>query len=184
VTTFKDDGTTPEAIWRPYDRTTECYQGGAKPLLSPTLLVVHRISLAAIEVPDELLDGPTLARKFRTHFELRPVTGGLVPYHFLVRWDGLVEQLLPLEVCGAHAKEANAKSWAVAVVGTTAANEAQQAGLLRVCRWLLGKRPLEIVGHTDIEGASSDPDKRCPWPVVDVEGLRARVLKSEALVVG
>lgn len=128
-------------------------------------LVVHRIDLHRKgsdnphPIPDAELDGPWLTAWHRTQ-----PTIGRCAYHFLIKTDGTIEQLLPLSQRGAHAIGLNGRSIAVALVGDfreiTPRTE-QLAALLTLGNALL---PLcrEMIGHTDTPGHSKDPGKVCP----------------------
>lgn len=145
-------------------------------------LVLHRISLAnhdaaANPAPlvDAELDGPGLAHRFRNK---GLGTGGKVPYHFLVRTDGAVDQLLPLSVRGSHAIGANSSSWAIAVVGEhRVANVDQIESVIRLCAALVPLAPYgaRIIGHDEIRGGSADARKVCPRPVVDPREIAGHV---------
>jgi len=154
-------------------------------------IVVHRLSLARKTkenprpVPDHELRGEHVVRAFRNR---DMGTGQRTPYHALVCQDeaGTVEQLIPLSCRGAHAGDNrplnnregyNWRSLAVAVAGNADERNPtppQYSSLARVCSEWLPLRPggLFIVGHTDLEGASSDPNKRCPGQFLSVHALR------------
>jgi hypothetical protein len=148
-------------------------------------VVVHRTSLSRRgpdnpnPIADQDLDGPGLTNRFRLSPAAPPNglgTGGRPPYHLLVRTDAVVEQVLPLEVRGAHAVGINAESWAVAIAGDGRPCSAEQLRTAAaLCALLVPVSGAELVGHTDLAGASRDSSKRCPWPVVDVTQLRAMV---------
>jgi hypothetical protein len=153
------------------------------------LLVIHRTSLSKPgddnpdPVSDLLLDGPRLALRFRNTLL---GTGGAVPYHFLVLIDGEVQQLLPLSVRGAHSKGYNHESIAVAVVGANLEHQKpldmQLDSLVRLVAILRGiNGGLRIVGHTDLPGASADPNKVCPGPYLaaaDIDRMASSYLPT------
>lgn len=122
-------------------------------------LVVHRVSLAAVGIPDLELDGPKLVAWQRTQPGL---TRGC--YHLLIKPGGEVEQMLPLSQRGAHSVGYNSRSIAVAIVGDFrdhVPETAQFASLIKVGEALM---PLcrEMVAHSDLPGGSRDPKKVCP----------------------
>jgi hypothetical protein len=161
------------------DRTTACLAG--QPTLplrysDLTCLVVHKTSVAAREdpwnldpVPDGACTAVELARRFRrpNHY-----TGGRVPYHFLIDRFGAVEQMVPLGARGTHAKGYNYASVAVAYLGEQPTPE-QLAALVAICSLLVPLNSgLDLVGHTQLPGASADPHKVCPSPHLDLAWLR------------
>jgi N-acetyl-anhydromuramyl-L-alanine amidase AmpD len=164
------------------DRTTYSYDGNGRELSIVNNLVLHRCSLAAVGIDDSLLDAETLAAAFGSHDELRPVTGGRPPYHFLVRLHGAVEQVLPIRVRGSHAGRHNASSIGVAVVGDTRRRPmtaGQARGLVGVLAALVPYAPVaRIVGHTQLDGATSDPGKVCPGEHIQVPSIAAAVVRA------
>jgi hypothetical protein len=149
------------------------------------LLVVHRISLAQRTpenpnpVSDTQLDGAACKRAFA---HLGMGTGGACPYHLLVRHNGELEQLLPLSVCGAHARGYNRSSWAIAVVGDPrrrAITDKQWDTLLATCMRLAPMNGgLDIIGHDNLHGGSHDPNKICPGKYLSVEALEQEVARK------
>jgi len=144
-------------------------------------IVIHRVSLANYDkdqnpdpISDELLNAKEVALRFKNK---ALGTLGYTPYHILIKQNGTIEQMLPLSVRGAHSKGYNWCSWAVAVVGNTDQNEikdAQYHPLVLVCKYL--SRPgLEIVGHTDLPGASADPNKKCPGRFLPLEPIIKKI---------
>lgn len=147
--------------------------------------VIHRLSLAnrargnPRPVPDAELTGADVVERFRD-----PLlgTGGMTPYHVLIRHDGTVEQLLRLSVRGQHMTDVRASprwyNWrtlAIAVVGNTDEGPPtveQYGALIRVVRDLMPLTRGAVGGHTDYPGASSDPHKRCPGKFLDPLGVR------------
>jgi len=153
-------------------------------LTSVRYIVVHRCSFAhwdALQnrhpVSDYDLVGTELARRFRENAHLD--TGKRVPYHLTITAGGQVEQLLPLNRRGAHARGVNWCSWAVTIIGDTDQHEMhgeQWLPLIWTLRLLRDLRPQsEIVGHTDIPGASGDPNKRCPGRHLSLDAVRREV---------
>jgi hypothetical protein len=144
-------------------------------------IVVHHCSLSRydpianprpIELDDDL-DATGLIERFKNP---SLGTGGRTPYHLLVRTSGKLEQLLPLSVRGAHARKWNVGSVAVCVAGESRpAEEWQKIALVNslcVLMVLYGLRADKVLGHCELDGASKDPGKKCPWPTVDMDQLR------------
>ncbi len=172
------------------NRTAECAATNKrKPdLLHLRYLVIHETSLARLgpdnpnPVPDNDLDGATLARIFRENDKPRPHglgTGGWCPYHFLVSTTGRVEQLMALTCVGAHAVGYNSQSIAIALVGNFERDRVpgpQLRAASRVCAALVPiNKGLVIGGHTVTFNASSDPGKVCPGPNLRIPDLVQRV---------
>jgi hypothetical protein len=190
VTATKNDGTREDltpVVRSVRNVVAECYEGSGRELKldDVAFVAIHRISLTNRDdaanphpIPDELLDGPSLATRFRN-----PAlgTGGRTPYHLLVRVDGAVDQMVPLGVRGAHAGVPsphtgyNWRSWAIAVVGEY--REASQAQLIAAARMtallLPATRGARVFGHSELPDAT--PNKVCPAPVVQMESFRTRV---------
>ena len=178
------------------DRIAECDARNSRPVVGPEFIVIHKTSLRVggtdnpSPISDEDLDGVGLVRTFAAQSASPPNglgTSGLCPYHLLVRADGVVEQMLPLSVRGAHAREHNSKSWAVAYVGERPTTH-QVRALVRTCTALVlasvlvGGKPARIVGHTSLPGASRDPGKVCPHESLDLRKLEGDVLARLAAI--
>jgi hypothetical protein len=147
-------------------------------------LVIHRLSLAReakgnpSPVPDDVLAGANVVDAFG---DRGLGTGGATPYHALIRRNGTLDQMLRLSTRGAHATDVRAepewynwRSVAVAIAGNTDESpptQGQTDTLIRVVSELL---PLcgELVGHTDLPGASRDPHKRCPGRLIYLEDVQ------------
>jgi len=161
------------------DRIADC--GGFDDLMPMSLdalshIVIHRQSLAQFDemenpqpTPDLMLDAVVLAERFRDRStQLGRHTGWRRPYHLLILADrdATVEQLIPLSCRGTHAKDYNYKSWGVALVGNSDQRPPSRAQYDRLVDTIAllsqYKDGLKIAGHTDLPGASGDPNKRCP----------------------
>ena len=166
------------------NRIPDCYDGRGRELLRPSLIVVHHCSLShrakgnPDPIADDLLTGVELAKRFA---DPGLGTGGRVPYHFLILRSGSVDQLLPLDVRGSHAKGYNNASIAVCYVGESGPTKAQLVALEKVCAGLVMWTKLvagagaRITGHTLLPGASVDPLKVCPHPTCDLGTLKCQV---------
>lgn len=137
-------------------------------------IVLHRISLAHAgppvcprPVPDADLNGSAIAAAF-SHRQM--MTGGCIPYHLLIRfghWAPMVEQLLPLSYVAMHARGFNRRSIGIAIAGNydeVLCPPAMHLGAELLCKAIVSAagKHLRVVGHTDLPGASGDPNKRCP----------------------
>lgn len=140
-------------------------------------LVIHRLHLRRLGILDKDLDGAKIIEAFKNP---KMKTKGRPPYHAVVKQDAGVEQMLPLAVKGAHAVGYNWQSWGIAVVGDFTKEkpvEGQTEALLEVCRVLaVANSGLEIVGHTELPGASDDPNKVCPGEFLPLPWVRGGAL--------
>lgn len=166
------------------NRISECLRGMGLPMGRDhvDLLVVHRISLANVGIDDDDLDGPKLANAFATNEELKPTTGGRVPYHLLIKPDGLIEQMLPLSIRGTHAKGYNWRSWGVACVGDfrqrPPAGPQTRALTKLLARLVVLTSDARIVGHTQLDGASADVNKICPGSYLLLPSIVKQVVEE------
>lgn len=164
------------------DRTRECLAGTRQGEIhygNLTHLVLHKTGVSVRELPwlpDPLADKDCnafeLARRFR-----RPnkYTGGLVPYHVLVDVDGRAEQMLPLSMQGAHAVKRNAVALGIAYLGENP-TQSQIVTMFALATVLVPiNAGLEVVGHTELPGASRDPRKVCPGSKLDLAWFRSAV---------
>jgi hypothetical protein len=136
-------------------------------------IVLHKTGISIREthnpdpVPDDEADVLEMAARF-CRGGLAHYTGGLFPYHLVVRRDGVIEQALPLDVPGAHAVGVNHQSIGLAFIGDgddpATPTTAQYAALIRCAVDLVLLERCSMIGHTDITWASADPSKRCPGP--------------------
>lgn len=162
-------------------RVSECYKPNSGKLLGPVRYVVlHHCSLSheapgnPYPVPDEHLDMAMLSARFA---DLGLGTGGRVPYHCGTIQAEVNEQALPLSVRGTHAIGVNRESLAWVIIGEKrpASQRMLELAADGVAMLVLYTGGAEIVGHTDIAGASKDPGKTCPRPTVDVAQFRLMV---------
>ena len=134
-------------------------------------LIVHRIGDSLGET------GVEIAAAFRDEstYAAGSYTGGNMPYHFVIRKTGVIDQCLTLSDHAPHARRWNASGLAVAVVGDFRVHEpapAQVEALRAFCglRVLYG---LQVVGHTELPGASKDKNKQCPGNKLNMNQLRS-----------
>lgn len=140
------------------------------------LVVVHRFGGARLP---HIYSAAGIAAWYRDNQEW---TGGQMPYHFVILRDGTVEQALDLSDVGPHARRWNVPGLGVAAIGDfrehpptldqMAAAKALTAGLVA---WI-GRGPYDaILGHDELPGGSSDPEKRCPGVHWDMGDFRTAV---------
>ena len=132
-----------------------------------THIVLHRSHLAET--------GEATAEWFKTHDE--GGTGRKVPYNIYIRKDGTIEQLVPFSRVAPGAGVLNKTGIQVALCGDLrqyppTPKQAMALGkvLQDLTSWL-GKKA-KIVGHTEVEGTSSDPTKECPGKHINLDGVR------------
>lgn len=95
-----------------------------------------------------------------------------IGYHWIVRRDGRIEQGRDEEIQGAHVRGYNRTSIGIVWIGRTKPGIAQYKQLLKKLRGLINKyklSPLDIYGHTELDGR-----KTCPN--LDMDVVRADVL--------
>lgn len=156
---------------------SDCYDGNGKPLDTVDHLIVHHCSLRhhgpgnSNPIEDRDLTGPELAKRF---LDKGLGTGGRCPYHFLILSDGRIDQLLPLDVRGAHTPGYNYRSIAISTVGEhLPPARSQVESLVKVLTGLvLHTRGAWINGHMYV---APSPGKICPHPDLDMKKLRAEV---------
>lgn len=164
---------------RVIDLTKECWDGKHldRPVSRINRLVIHRIGESvgtnAIEIATAFRDTSTPQSPGRW-------TGGQVPYTFIVRRDGVCEQLLTLDDLGWHAKRWSKPGIGIACVGSFHLSDhptvAQWETLCNLCSklaWWLGV--YELSGHTELAHSTSDPGKSCPGSNLDMNLLRMEV---------
>ena len=141
----------------------------------PSVLAFHRIQVpGAIEGE---VTGPMVAEMFR---DRRPgkagsYTGGKMPYAFVIRRNGAVDQCLRVSLIAPHARTKwSAVSLSVALVGDHRHSEPSAAQLGRsvpfAALWLAAG--LDSRGHDELPGGSSDPDKECPGKLLSMAMVR------------
>lgn len=136
-------------------------------------IVVHRSGPWPGNKPKNAAD---VALRFTTVKE----TGGLMPYHLVLNPETLrAYQALPLTKIGPHARLYNKSTVGVAVLGDWRHEnlsvpqflwvEKQLRRLHRLISLMHVQPGIFVMGHTDLKGASSDPDKVCPGPGLYLE---------------
>lgn len=119
----------------------------------------------------------SLAFRDTRRYEPGSYTLGKFPYHALVLSDGRVQQCLPFSyIAPAALKRLNSDGIHVALLGDfrkTPVPLLQYDALAELCRLIqvAFNWGLEMRGHTDTVGSSSDPNKECPGQYLDVSAL-------------
>jgi len=169
--------------------TTACARvngnpGKMMPLVAVRYLVIHRTSLDHYDAranPNPVdnidLSGIQLAEAFANK---GLGTGGRIPYHFLVRADSKVEQMLPLTQRGAHAIGYNYRSIGIACVGDYRYQPPTPEVWDQLVRLVAALLPLNgglmLAGHSDLQGATGDTGKVCPGKHLPIGELAEQVV--------
>ena len=136
-------------------------------------IVIHKIG-------EELgKTGASIAKSFMdtSKYAAGSYTGGQMPYTFIIRTDGTIDQCLRLTDTGPHAKRWNSTSVSIALIGDFTKHEPtneQMCSLIELCCPLY-TYGMTIHGHTELQGASSDAKKDCPGRLLDLDALRSEV---------
>jgi hypothetical protein len=157
------------------NKITECDDG------KPRMREISKIEKVVVhKVGDSLGEtGPEIARSFKdtSKYAAGSYTGGEMPYTFIIRKDGTIDQCLPMTDTGPHARKWNSSSVSVACIGDFtkhAPTNEQECALIDLLTALAGYG-LTIHGHTELPGSSSDPKKQCPGPHLDLNAMRNEV---------
>lgn len=132
-------------------------------------VVIHRIDVGstAEEVADFFRGYPAI---------------GKMAYTFFIRKDGTVEQALPLSYRAPGGKVLNRNFIQIGVDGDFTKHPmtpAQSLSLKRLVTGLCaGLDILDVRGHMETQGASSDPHKKCPGDHINLRALREMVIKE------
>jgi len=137
-------------------------------------IAVHRIGKElgndAIEICRRFIHDPAVAR----------YTGGSVAYTFIVGETGTIWQCLPLGEVGAHARRWNRRAIGIACIGDFRVHvmpNTQRNQLVKLCAVLqFGfPRELQIKGHDELPGGSSNENKKCPGSFAYMNEIRRLV---------
>lgn len=115
-----------------------------------------------------------------TKFSAGSYTGGRVPYTFLVRPDGQVDQMLALYDIGPHALRWSSRAIGLACSGDfrkhrpTAEQWLAASQIATAIRMWIGPT-CWIEGHTDLPDATKDKTKECPGKLWDMHAFRGEV---------
>jgi hypothetical protein len=137
-------------------------------------LVLHHFGLAdtARQMIKQFDDG----RKYQPGY----YTGRKTPYHFFIRKTGIIEQCLPLTFIGPASKKLNKPGIQIALAGDFTKDPPtpnQAIAVANLCIMLEDafRGRLEVLGHTEQSGTSSDPEKNCPGHHLNLQGLRREI---------
>lgn len=139
----------------------------------PEAEVIHRFGVPGCETAAQI------AAWERTQTSL----GSKMTYNWVIRKSGLIEQALPLDVWGWHARGHSQGKQGVACVGDfrkEPPTDAQMDSLVNLCAAFAMRRgEIQIYGHDELPNSSSDPNKQCPGCRLDIgtlhQAVRARM---------
>ena len=181
-----------------HNRIAQCDDGRRRALAmeSMTLHMQHRISFAGDDgagvwddvhtVPDEQLTGPLVARRFMDRRRYRDdkardwrdrpgsYTGGEMPYPFVGRVDGFIDQCLEVGDYGPHARRWSWHAVATAWVGDFRSSRPTSAQWAAAVEWaaLWSAWSCPPKGHDEAAGGSADSSKQCPGQMFSMDDLR------------
>ncbi len=150
-------------------------RSGDRDLSKVKYLIVHRIGVGE--------NGLEVAKWFESHSEAG--TGRRMPYHYIVSRSGCTQQCLPLSDRGAHAVRYNSASVGVACIGDFRKQNPtpeQNKSLIRLLTELKRRFPTTTIArHDELPGASTDPFKVCPGPLLKLDHIKQQVGILECL---
>lgn len=111
-----------------------------------------------------------------------------IGYHYVIRFDGSVEEGLPLETVGMHVGGFNLESVGICVSGhgdLAPFTDAQAHALTQLCATLVERFKLDarsVIGHNETDDYGGPPvAKTCPGTKVDMAYIRAAVAVEYAV---
>lgn len=168
------------------NKIRECGSTNRKRVVKPWRLAIHRIgpieSVGGVEYP--VSGAESLAAFFRDNPQVLGTPA--MPYTFVLRIDGVIEQAVPLDIVTPHAWKRNQDSVGLAVVGDFrfhAPTLEQAHALIEFGSSWLRENPQEncLVGHDELPQGSKDPNKRCPGRYMNMDAVRVAVRDFHAL---
>lgn len=126
------------------------------------------------------------------HYHMATKGWADIGYHYVVRFDGRVEEGRPVERPGAHVEGMNRKSVGICFTGhgdlADFTPEQKAAGVELVCELLdafnlvdeFWANPMRVLGHHECYGIPGVPNthKTCPGKLVDCSEFRRRVIDA------
>lgn len=127
--------------------------------------VIHRFGVPGIHD----------ARGIAAFDRLQMGLGGKMAYTIVIQPHGVIEQALPFDRIGWHAKGHSRDRLGIACIGDFRRDlmpEEQYAALVKLLTWLsLEKGYMKFNGHTLMENATNYPHHECPGSKLDMERL-------------
>ena len=131
-------------------------------------LVIHRTAQKSLDELNVLFQDVSVG------------TGGKFPYHIVIFSSGTTVQCVPLNRAAPGALLYNDSGIQIALTGDFRFSKKptveQQSALESICGLLFklyGR--LQIVGHTEMPGASTETNKICPGTGLDLKKLRDKI---------
>lgn len=146
-------------------------------------VAIHRCSFSHSAAPffieDEKLDAAELASRFAVTDQYAPgyYTKGTLPYTFLIKRRGVIEQCLPIHAISSHALRWNVPAIGIAIVGdmrTERCTKSQWEKAIAFCA-LWKAYGLQIFGHDELPFAITDRRKKCPGAKFNMNVFRREV---------
>jgi len=136
---------------------------------------IHRFTLT--EYAHKRIDDAREAAKF---LQMYPGLGGVMAYELCIRRDGVIQQALPLDRWGWHAKGWSRTHLGIAVFGDFRHEDPTDEQWHSLV-WLLARLAetigrINFAGHSDLPNSSNDSTKVCPGPGLDMNLLRDHVI--------
>ena len=144
----------------------------------PAGIVVHRFSVGGAH------DASGAARFFRNC----SAVGNRMSYSAMIGHDGLVEQCLPDDMWGWHARSHSRTMIAVALFGDFRTHRcwpSQWEAAGEYCSLLMDKHgliPSAVVGHGELPGGSKYPNHQCPGNGFDMPLFRQYLARMRETV--
>lgn len=158
------------------DRTAECRELYEKQGKKYKLRDLKRIDHIVLHRNEVGADAVSIARAFAERDDIKTITGGQSPYHFVVQQDGTVEQALPLSVVGAHVHGYNTPSVGIVCVGDFRTHKpayVQWLAAAQLAQVLCDKLNVKV---ENVKGHDEYPDvkqyKECPGHLFDMNLFR------------
>lgn len=158
-------------------------------------IAIHRCSFERSSkqfyCQDEKLNAIELASRFAVTDQYAPgyYTKGTIPYTFLIKKDGSIEQCLPVGAVSNHALRWNIPAVGIAVIGDHRREKCgveQWNRVVDLCA-LWKSYGLRVYGHDELPFAMGDRTKKCPgkyfpmWKFRNAVNLKStRMTKEEA----
>jgi hypothetical protein len=151
---------------------------------------LHRCSFqdrdAPLGIVNEMLDAVQMAARFAVTDQYAPgyYTKGMLPYTFICRPSGIIEQLLPVTAIEAHAMRWNVQAVSLCCIGDFRKHKPTTAQWAAATEFCAVWRDYGIVfwGHDELPGASVDPNKECPGAKWNMRKFRSGVYATRGKI--
>lgn len=164
-----------------FDLIDQCQELALTPYKKREISDIKFILIHRFNVPEFSGSGVQVARFFQ---DKKHLTRGQMPYHCVVRTNGVVDQCVVSEHIGMAATPFNKGAVQIACIGDfrkEAPSMGQVSALIHLCkeiRSLYG--PIDIFGHTEkVRTRNSEYSKICPGKYLDIPSIRQAVTQLE-----